>query len=335
MHYTMQEKAPLKIYLAPLQELTDHIYRSAHAKYFTGVDKYFAPYIARQNDGSVKPSHLRDIKAANNLNYPLVPQILAGNSADFIFLTHLLQDNGYDEINWNLGCPYPMVTNKGLGSGLLPHADRIKSILEESLPKIQAQISVKMRSGLNSAEEIFQVIDVLNDYPLEEVILHPRIAKQLYKGVPDEAVFAGAQEMIKHRLVYNGDINSLEHLERLNELFGSTATWMVGRGILKNPILPFILKSGSLTDDDKLVEKFRNFHEEIFMNYSKNLSGSSHLLVKMEKFWSYFCFAFPDPHKTLKGIKKAANISKYELAVNENFRKLRLTPGPTWSGARS
>ena len=315
----MQINSSFNIYFAPLQESTDHIYRSAHAKYFGGIAKYFAPYIVRQNDGTVRTSHLRDIKRSNNQGYPLIPQILAGNSHDFIFLAELLQENGYDEINWNLGCPYPMVTNKGLGAGLLPYPALISAILEESLPKIQAKVSVKMRTGLQSADEIFAVIDILNDFPITEVILHPRIAGQLYRGIPDEEVFTDVQRRLKHPLVYNGDLETIEDFDRLKKLFGTTETWMVGRGILKNPFLPSLLKTGGLPEIVNREETLKNFHDEIFLNYSKILNGSSHLLMKMEKFWSYFCFAFPDAHKTFKRIKKASNIAKYELAVNENF----------------
>jgi tRNA-dihydrouridine synthase B len=322
----MQKEPSFKIYFAPLQESTDHIYRSAHVKLFGGVDKYFAPYIVRQNDGTVKNSHLRDIKQANNKDYPLIPQLLAGNSTDFIFLASLLEENGYNEINWNLGCPYPMVTNKGLGSGLLPFPEQIRTILEASLPKIKSRITVKMRMGLNSADEIFSVIDVLNDFPLGEVILHPRIARQLYKGTPDEEIFTEVHKRVKLPLVYNGDIETAENYYRLNELFGDTDTWMIGRGILKNPFLPQLLKNGIAPDNTEKAKTLRNFHDEIFSGYSTLLSGSSHLLMKMEKFWSYFCFSFPDPHKTFKRIKKAANITKYDLAVNENFQRLKSHP---------
>ena len=319
----MQKESDFKIYFAPLQESTDYNYRSAHAKFFGGVDKYFAPYIVRQNDGTVKTSHLRDIKPENNQEYPFVPQILAGNSADFIFLAQLLQDNGYDEVNWNLGCPYPMVTNKGLGSGLLPHPDRIKSILEASLPQINCKISVKMRTGLQSHDEIFQIIDVLNEFPLSEIILHPRFGKQLYRGEADENVFTEVHKMLTHSLVYNGDIESAENLNRLNLLFGDITTWMIGRGILKNPFLPLLLKGGCLPEIEQQVIIMRNFHNEIFLKYSNFLNGSSHILMRMEKFWSYFSFAFPDQHKTFKRIKKASNLVKYEAAVNENFQRLR------------
>ena len=319
----MQKESGFKIYFAPLQESTDYIYRSAHAKFFGGVDKYFAPYIVRQNDGTVKTSHLRDIKPENNQEYPLVPQILAGNSADFIFLTQLLQDNGYDEVNWNLGCPYPMVTNKGLGSGLLPHPDRIKAILEESLPQVNCKVSVKMRTGLQSHDEIFQIIDAVNEFPLSEIILHPRFGKQLYRGEADENVFTEVHKKLNHSLVYNGDIESAENINRLSLLFGDITTWMIGRGILKNPFLPLLLKGGSLPEVESRAIIMRNFHNEIFLKYSNFLNGSSHILMRMEKFWSYFSFAFPDQHKTFKRIKKASNLVKYEAAVNENFQRLR------------
>jgi tRNA-dihydrouridine synthase B len=275
----MQKKSDLKIYFAPLQESTGYIYRGAHAKFFGGIDKYFAPYITRQNDGTIKASHLRDIMPENNIGYLLVPQILAGNTEDFISLTGTLQDNGYSEINWNLGCPYPMVTNKGLGSGLLPNPDRIKSILEESLPHIKCKISVKMRTGLLSHDEIFKIIDILNEFPLNEIILHPRFGKQLYHGTPDEGVFAEAHKKLKHSLVYNGDIVTIENFIRLSKLYSGITSWMIGRGILKNPFLPLILKSGSPQCIEEKAIIMRNFYEEIFFNYSKLLSGKSHLLM--------------------------------------------------------
>ena len=319
----MQKSSDLKIYFAPLQESTDFVFRNAHTKFFGGVDKYFAPYIVRQNDGTLKKSHLREIQAENNSGYPLIPQILTGNTNDFVFLARVLQDNGYGEINWNLGCPYPMVTNKGMGSGLLPHPNKIKSILEESLPQISAKISVKLRTGLTSHDDIIKVAEVLKEFPLSEIILHPRFAKQLYKESPDLEIFGNMVEILGHELIYNGDIESVNDFNHLNDLFPYSTTWMIGRGILKNPFFPSTLKGLPIPDKAQRAKKLRNFHDEIILGYSKLLSGNSHLLMRMEKFWSYFSFAFPDQHKTFKRIKKAANIAKYEIAVNENFQRMR------------
>jgi tRNA-dihydrouridine synthase len=308
------------IYFAPLQESTDAVYRKSHAEVFRNVDKYFAPYIVRQNDGSVKNSHLRDFLPQRNEGYHLVPQILAGNADDFVFLSNLLSDSGYDEINWNLGCPYPMVTNKEMGSGLLAAPHKIEEVLSKSLPKISCRVSVKLRSGFETPDDVNAVIPVLNQFPLHEVILHPRVAKQLYKGMADPEVFIHASALSKNPMVYNGDILTLDDFTRLDNLFWNKTVWMIGRGILQNPFLPSEIKKEPLLQPRSIL--LQQFHNRIFNEYSNLLSGKSHLLMRMLKFWSYFCFSFPDPHKALKRIKKAGSIAKYDEAVNVNFHSL-------------
>ena len=312
-----------QIYFAPIQESTDYIYRNAHARYFGGIDKYFSPYILRQNDGSVKKSHLRDINLENNRLIPLVPQILAGNTDDFVYLVKILQDNEYKEVNWNMGCPYPMVTNKGLGSGLLPYPDKIKSILDEALPQLKVKISVKLRAGLLSHDEIFKVIEVLNEFPLSEIILHPRTGKQLYRENPDWETFEKVIPISGHHLIYNGDIENLDDFDLITRKFSGNTTWMIGRGILANPFLPSLLKGKAPFSKNDRIQVLRNFHDDVFAVYSQMLSGPSHQLMRMEKFWSFFCHSFPNPHKSFKRIKKAINISKYDIAVNENFQSFR------------
>jgi tRNA-dihydrouridine synthase len=312
-----------EIYFAPLQESTDFVYRKAHAFHFGGIDKYFSPYLLVQKDGTLKKSHLRDTAPENCTGYHLVPQIMAGNSNDFLFQAKFLIDLGYQEINWNLGCPYPMVTGKGMGSGLLPFPEKISEILDQSLPQLTCRISVKLRSGLNSPEEIFQVIPVLNQYPLSEVILHPRIAKQLFTGTPDRELFEKVAALISHPLVYNGDIGTMEGFQEVGKIFESVTNWMIGRGMLKNPFLALEIKGIQLPARIEKIEVFERFHGEILGNYAAMLSGQGHLITRMTKFWEYFCFQFPNPHKAFKRVKKSVNMSKYEIAVRENFSQLR------------
>ncbi len=319
----MESKTQPGIYFAPLQESTDFIYRKAHALHFGGIDKYFSPYLMIQKDGSIKKSHLRDTAPENCSGYSLVPQILAGNSSDFLFLANHLEKMGYPEINWNLGCPYPMVTRKGMGSGLLPQPEKIREILDSSIPKLNCRISVKMRAGLVSTDEIFQVVPVLNDYPLAEVIFHSRIAKQLYSGTPDRDLFAQISGLIRHPLVYNGDLCDVDDFTHAQEKFLTVTNWMIGRGLLKNPFLALEIKGVQLPGKKEKVDLLEHFHEEILTGYTAMLSGQSHLITRMTKFWEYFCFLFPVPHKAFKRVKKSINLSKYEIAVRENFLQLR------------
>ncbi len=319
----MESKDQPVIYFAPMQESTDYVYRRAHANNFGGIDKYFSPYLLVQKEGGLKKSHLRDTLPENCSGYALVPQIMAGNSSDFLFLAKHLSALGYEEINWNLGCPYPMVTRKGMGSGLLPHPEAIREILHHSLPQLDCRVSVKLRSGLVSEDEILGVLPVLNEFPLHEVIFHPRSAKELYSGNANRDLFKKVMGLCQLPLVYNGDLVTKEDFRNVSDRFQTANTWMIGRGMLKNPFLANEIKGVQLPGRSEKAILLEHFHEEIFASYASMLSGQSHLITRMIKFWEYFCFLFPNPHKAFKRVKKSVNQSKYELAVRENFLQLR------------
>lgn len=318
----MENQNKPELYFAPLQEATDFVYRRAHATIIGGVDKYFAPYIIQQNDGSIKRSHRRDVEPENCTGYRLVPQIMAANAEQFLLLAQLLEELGYREINWNIGCPYPMVTRRNQGAGLLPHPDTIKEILDRCLPLLKSKLTVKMRTGLEEREEILPLIPLLNSYPLGEVIVHPRIGKQLYKGVADRDYFATWYREFTAPVVYNGDIDSPEDLNRCRELFPGVERWMIGRALLADPFLGLKIKGAPLPGRKQQGEMLYRFHDEVYHQYSQLLSGSSHLLMRMTKFWSYFSGSFPDPAKAFKRIKKSSNLAKYDQAVRENFHLL-------------
>lgn len=313
-----------KVYFAPLQEFTGIIYRNAHYKYFGGVDKYFTPYINLQNDGSIKKAQQNDVAFSSNKVPYLVPQVLAANATEFLKLANHLTNQGYREINWNMGCPYPMATRKNRGAGLLPHPDEIRSILDSVLPKTEAVVTVKLRSGLTNDREIFEVMSVLEQFPIPEVILHPRIASQLYKGTADRTLFEEVRQAAKLPLIYNGDICTTDNLAACKQQFPEPDTWMIGRGILQDPFLPRKIKGEPAISAEERFKILGTFHDEIFYQTEEMMQGNSHLLMKMVKFWSYFCHQFPNPHKTFKRIKKARKIEKYNQAVRENFQSLRI-----------
>ena len=80
---------------------------------------------------------------------PVIPQILGKEPELFIQMAHFLQDLGYDELNWNLGCPVKSIANNKRGSGMLPHPDLLRSILDKIIPAIGSQLSVKIRLGIS------------------------------------------------------------------------------------------------------------------------------------------------------------------------------------------
>jgi len=311
-----QNKVP-EILLAPLQGFTDAVYRKAYSELFPGIDACFIPYISVNNNEFLK-KYKREILPVNNQQKRVIPQVLAKSSDDLTMLTEILVDQGYSEINLNMGCPYPMVTNRGQGAGLLPHPEKIKKILSVFFQKFDVKLSVKMRTGLHSAAEIKRVIPVLNDFNISEIILHPRIASQLYTGTPSIDTFQYATQNSHHKMVYNGDIFSVSDYKQLKELIPKTDSFMLGRGILQNPFLPAAIKNIQLSDSEKR-EKLAEFHRLIFTYYSEWMDNDGNVLNKMKQFWIYFSHNFDRGEKILKGIKKSRSLSAYKTEVIKVF----------------
>jgi len=308
------------IYLSPLQGITDYKFRNTYIKYFNCVDKFFSPYIRLSNKKEVKKSQLRDILPENNIGIPLVPQIMVNNPDDFIFLANMLSGYGYDEVNWNLGCPFPMVTNRQLGSGLLGFPEKIDSILNESLKNISIKVSVKMRLGLNQANEIDEIVPVLNKHNLSEVIIHPRTGKQLYKGRVDLDKFKEISKLISHKIVYNGDIVGVEYYKKNIEQIAENESIMIGRALISNPFLACEIKNSKTFTIEEKKQIFREFHDSLLLQVQNSLSGDSHVLSKMTNYWEYFSLFFENSRKVFKQVKKTKHIKNYERTIAEIFK---------------
>ena len=305
------------IYLAPIQGFTDYIYRKAFDAVFSGIDKYFIPYISVKNE-TVLRKYIQEIWPENNPQKIVIPQVLAKDSDELLFLTKVLKEYGYTEINLNLGCPYPMVTNRGKGSGLIPFPEKIDAMLSDFFEKTDIKLSVKTRAGLINKNEIEKTVPVFEKFPLTEVIFHPRIAAQLYKGKVLEDSFKIVSERVTKELVYNGDVFTIEDFNRKKQLFPSINNWMLGRGILMNPFLSAEIKGEFVLQTDR-QEKLQHFHNMIFDSYSEKLDNKGNVLNKMKQFWSYFSYSFQNQAKVFKSVKKIRNPKKYLTEANRIF----------------
>jgi tRNA-dihydrouridine synthase B len=202
-------QSSIKIYQAPLQGFTDFTFRKVIAESFGGIDKYFIPYLSIGKGRKIKKSQLREVLPANNADLAVVPQILFSDQKELFELISILIDYGYPEINLNLGCPYPMVTNNGRGAAWLEKPDELNEIFQQLFSKnISAKFSVKMRAGLTNDEDFREIVCILKQFALEEIIFHPRTASQMYTGKANPQLFLEALSMVKNPLVYNGDIFS-------------------------------------------------------------------------------------------------------------------------------
>jgi tRNA-dihydrouridine synthase B len=307
-----------KLYLAPIRGFTNALYRDLFTEYFGGFNLAISPFISAVNEKRIKKSTLTDILPENNKGMPIIPQILGNDPENIINLAKYIYDLGYESVNWNLGCPFPMVAKKRRGSGLLPFPEIISSILEKVIPNIQNNLSIKMRIGRNRNDEIFNIAPFLNQFPLEEIIIHPRTGIQMYKGKADPVVFEKCLKVFDHQLVYNGDIVDLDTFKTLNNRFMEVNRWMIGRGALINPFLPEIISKGRDDNSDKL-KILRNFHDELLYRYSQVLSGPSHIIDRMKGYWFYFSQAFENKKEIFKKIKKVSTLEQYGGAVKDIY----------------
>jgi len=303
------------LFFSPLQGLTDFRFRNAFNKYFSGIESFYAPFIRLNHKRAIKPAYERDLLPENNRGINLIPQILTRDADEFLYAADYIQRLGYQELNWNLGCPYPMVAKRGLGCGLLKDPAAIKSILERVHAESGIGVSIKMRLGYESSDEIFKVLPVLERYPLKNIVLHPRIGKQLYSGEVDLDAFQRCVQNTNHTVCFNGDIRSFETFNAMVKRFPMTDHWMIGRGIIANPFLPSMIHANTSEYPENRLKVFSQFHDTLFHDYAQALSGASHVIMKMLQFWEYFIEAFPDSHKEFKKIKKAKSITAYEKAV--------------------
>ncbi|MCP4650182.1 MAG: tRNA-dihydrouridine synthase family protein [PVC group bacterium] len=308
------------LYMAPIQGVTGCVYRNVYSKFFEGYDYAVTPFIRSCHVDSSESNVLRDLfLKRNNTRFELIPQVLSNTPKDFISVAKATFDLGYKTVNWNLGCPNKKVRNKIRGSGLLPFTDRIIKFLEEVIPAVPNQISLKVRLGKENNKELFDLLPKLDAIPLENIIIHPRLGTQMYEGKVDISAFEESVSLTKHTIVYNGDIDSLATFKKLVKRLPMISQWMIGRGGITNPFLPEQIKNLTNSTEQEKLDRFISFHDEIFAAYQKELSGPAHITDKLKEIWQYWAKAFVGGDKILKAVSRTRSLGKYSFLVEKFF----------------
>ena len=311
----------MEVYLAPMQGLTDWIFRESFYEHIGQFDKAFAPFIRVQNGDFYHPSQCNDIVPAHNTFQKPVPQFLGNDGASFKRFEELCLEHGYTEANINLGCPFIKVTSKGMGAGILPHPDKVAGLLESVFSNTKLKVSVKCRLGQEHAAEFEQLIPVFNDFPIEEMIIHPRIGRQMYKGEVDLEAFARYAPQLKHSICYNGDIVKIADVRKIEEIMPGISKIMIGRGILQNPFLLAEIRNQEVSKTEK-VSRLRAFHVSLIERCKEKYSGDLNLLRRLEELWSYHAEGFEDGRKIFKQVKKCNTLAKYEVVLFKVINEL-------------
>lgn len=304
----------MKFYFAPLEGITRYIFRNAYEKYYGGIDKYFAPFISPTDNCFLTPKNVRELCPEHNQGIKLVPQILTNNSVAFIGAAKELYDMGYKELNLNLGCPSGTVCAKKKGAGFLTEwyeMERLFDSIYEWADSNNVKISVKTRLGRFAPEEFYDILEIYNKYPISELIVHPRIEKDYYKGKPRMEFYEYAVEHSKAPVIYNGNLFTCEDIIKRSE---TSDTVMLGRGLLYNPEL---IKQNNAFD----FQNFWSFHDEIYHGYQEIMSPDKNVLFHMKELWTYWKEIYPEEERAVRNILKTKNYGEYEAAIRQIKKK--------------
>ena len=303
----------MKLYFAPLEGITDYIYRRLHRRYFPGVDMYFTPFISPTYNHLFTQRQLRQLAPENNEGVPLTPQLLTKNAGDFLWAANALADMGYEEVNLNVGCPSGTVTAKGKGAGLLADRESLRRLLDGIFAAAPMRVSVKTRLGVRDPEEFGAILDIYNDYSISELIVHARTAKEMYAGPVHVDIFDRALSASRVPLCYNGDVTTPADIRALARRFPALSAVMIGRGLVADPAL--ISRMAGVEPDR---ETLRAFHDDLWETYCTAFGGPSSAMHRMKAIWAHMIGSFQGGETYAKGLAKAKKWPDF-LALTEDI----------------
>lgn len=306
----------MQYYFAPMEGLTDSIYRRLHHKYFSGVDAYYMPFLSPTVHRQLTPREARELPYADSVGFRAVPQLLTKVSADFLWAAEQCKERGYDEVNLNLGCPSGTVVAKGKGSGMLRDLDALARFLDEIFSGTPLPISIKTRLGLTEPDEFPAILDVYNRYPIKELTIHPRVRKAFYKGPVEMESFRHCLDHSKNPLCYNGNLCTKREIEAFAQEFPQVEAVMLGRGLIADP--------GMLDPKGTTVEALESFYEELMEEYIREFGGARNAMFRLKENWRFTVGMFDDHEKLRKRLLKTTDIDEFRSITKQILHTLPL-----------
>ena len=299
--------------LAPLRGVTGRVFRNVLAACFPPPDEAIAPFIPTVAGTRVNPALLKDVDPALEQRIPVVPQVIGKSPEQLRVMLRALRAMGYRRVDLNAGCPWPFVVKKGRGTGLLADAETLETMLAAGCEEMPGGFSIKVRLGIKTDGLLAERMALLNRFPLREVTIHPRSAKQMYTGTVDEARFAEALALCRHPVVYNGDIRTCADWKRLKERFPQVTRWMIGRGLAANPAVMASIRAGE--DLPFPRSRIRGLLERYLALTEEELCGRGSVLGRMKELWSYLAVSFADGERLWTSVKLCRTVDEYRRVL--------------------
>ena len=309
----------MQYYFAPMEGLTDSIYRRLHHEYFPkGVDRYFTPFFSPTVHRSLTPREVRELPPADSLKFEMVPQFLTKVPEDFLWMAQQCLDLGYREVNLNLGCPSGTVTAKGKGSGMLRDPEGLDRFLDCIFHDCPTEVSVKTRIGFSSPEEFAPLLEIYNRYPIKELTIHPRIRAAFYNGAVQMDVFSHAVRSSKNNLCFNGNLTTTTQIHCFSETFPQVSAVMIGRGLIGDP--------GMLCPGGTQRDTLEAFTSALLEEYLVAFGGSRNAMFRMKEHWHFLLRKFDNNEKLAKRLRKTTDLQEFKSITREIFATLPMHP---------
>ncbi len=311
----------MRYYFAPLEGITDDVFRSLHHRYFPGVDRYYTPFLSPTSDGpAITKKDLRQVLPENNSGFELVPQLLTNEPGPFLQAAEKLKELGYQEVNLNLGCPSGTVTAKGKGSGFLAHPDKLRAFLDEVFEKTPITVSIKTRLGMDDPEEFGPLLELYRQYSIGELTVHPRVRADLYRRPVRMGYFEKALAECPFPVALSGGVGVAGDAKRMETAYPTMSGMMLGRGLVANPALvQQIQGTGGPT-----IDAIKNFHGELFDATAARVGSPRNTMFRMKEVWSYLILLFDGREKYQKLLRKTTSLTEYQAITTRIFRELPL-----------
>lgn len=312
--------ADIRLQLGPFQGITDVYFRQVFMAHFTGIDKFFTPFLSGIHTENSRNLRTDELNPGLNPVDQLTPQLLSNDAGELLRFARQCRAMGYKEVNLNMGCPYPQVAKKKRGSGLLPFAEMVDAMAENYTTEKPLPISIKCRLGYNTSDEIDRLLPIFNRMHLSELIIHARLGKQMYSGIPDSGKFAALVADIQAPVVYNGDIFSVDGFANYRRQFPGVHGWMLGRGLLADPFLAADIKQLCHASNEERKTKVEHFITDLYLRRRKARADNPAVLGRMKELWSYLHHSFSQPAIAWRLIRRSNDFESYESAVSSIFR---------------
>ena len=308
----------MRYYFAPMEGITDSIYRRIHHKYFPGVDRYYMPFLSPTIHRTLTHKEDRELPIADSVDFVAIPQVLTKVPEDFLWAAEQCRDRGYTEVNLNVGCPSGTVVSKGKGSGMLRNAEELDAFLDTVFEKCPIPISVKTRLGLEDPEDFPALLEVFNRYPITELTVHPRVRKDFYKEPVREDWFRYAYENSKNPLCYNGNLMTTGQCDNIAERYPNVESVMVGRALIADPGM----FSGGTTRP-----ALEGFLAELTEEYVVAFGSARNAMFRLKENWGFLRHRFEGSDKLWKQLRKTTDIQEFRSITAEILKTLPLTDG--------